>query len=148
MIQRTLQAIFCDDIRQEVSGKHTLVGVYSGGLFVQNFPAMIASLSIFVRFMTAAKSTPESLSVRVVKGDQVIHEFAVPGSDLKRIKESAPAGSSEENIQTMQFMIGLNQLPFEGDSALHVEALTDEGTYMSTPLTIGQMPVQGSAAHA
>src|SRR5271166_1271127 len=36
------QAIACDDIRQEINGKHILIGVYSGNLGVPSFPNVIA----------------------------------------------------------------------------------------------------------
>lgn len=35
-------AIACDDIRQEISGKHILIGVYSGNLGLPFFPSQIA----------------------------------------------------------------------------------------------------------
>jgi hypothetical protein len=42
-----LHAIACDDIRQEVTGKYILIGVYSGKLAVQFFPASVV-LGFFV----------------------------------------------------------------------------------------------------
>lgn len=40
--------VFCDDIRQEISGKHILVGVYGSDLVPSNLPADI-TLSFWVR---------------------------------------------------------------------------------------------------
>lgn len=35
-------ALFCDDIRREISGKQILIGLYSGDLIVETFPAEIS----------------------------------------------------------------------------------------------------------
>lgn len=35
-------ALICDDVRQEVNGKHFLIGVYSGDILVPEFPAALA----------------------------------------------------------------------------------------------------------
>lgn len=39
--------IFCDDIRQEISSKHILVGVYSGDMIPPNFPSFV-TLALWV----------------------------------------------------------------------------------------------------
>lgn len=38
---KPIYAIFCDDIRREVTGKEILIGVYTGNLLVPHFPAPI-----------------------------------------------------------------------------------------------------------
>jgi hypothetical protein len=37
-MERHLQTIFCDDIRHELGGKLSYIGVYSGRLIVPDFP--------------------------------------------------------------------------------------------------------------
>ena len=49
-----LDAIYCDDIRQETSGKHTLVGVYENTARIICDPAveeMVFNVSVFVRLL-------------------------------------------------------------------------------------------------
>jgi hypothetical protein len=38
--------VFCDDIRNEVGGKNTYVGVYTGNLAVPSFPAILPKFGI------------------------------------------------------------------------------------------------------
>ena len=46
---RPIHAVFCDDIRREVTGKEILIGVYSGDLLVSRLPAPVV-LAIWVPF--------------------------------------------------------------------------------------------------
>ena len=46
---KPIHAIFCDDIRREVTGKEILIGVYSGDLLVSRFPAPVV-MAIWVPF--------------------------------------------------------------------------------------------------
>jgi hypothetical protein len=43
-------SIFCDDIRYEIGGKTSLIGVYHGVMYVREFPADIAKLGITIFF--------------------------------------------------------------------------------------------------
>jgi hypothetical protein len=40
--------MFCDDIRQEVGGKHSLIGCYQGSLFVEQVPATIQKFGVYI----------------------------------------------------------------------------------------------------
>lgn len=44
----TYSVIFCDDIRQEVSGKHLIVGAYSGNLIPSGIPGTFP-LSVLIK---------------------------------------------------------------------------------------------------
>jgi hypothetical protein len=46
MIARHVETLFCDDIRHEVGGKLSYIGVYSGGLFVRAFPVTLPKLCL------------------------------------------------------------------------------------------------------
>ena len=41
--------VFCDDVREEASGMHTLVGVYPDNLNVPPLPVALAKLALYVR---------------------------------------------------------------------------------------------------
>ncbi|RYE41672.1 MAG: hypothetical protein EOP24_35940 [Hyphomicrobiales bacterium] len=42
MTERRFDAVFCDDLRQEINGKHILIGVYGGSLIPSTLPAQLA----------------------------------------------------------------------------------------------------------
>lgn len=69
--------IVCDDIREEVGGKLTLVGVYSGGLRLDGstaFPTLMKSLCVFIRVsLEEGDLLPDRLDVRgSFNGEQVL----------------------------------------------------------------------------
>jgi hypothetical protein len=41
--------VFCDDIREEVGGKITLIGIYSDNVNVTSIPGAFVQLSVYVR---------------------------------------------------------------------------------------------------
>ena len=43
-------SIFCDDVRHEISGKKTIVGIYSTHLFVSEIPSVLPKLCICITF--------------------------------------------------------------------------------------------------
>jgi hypothetical protein len=52
---RPLHVVFCDDIRREITGKEILIGVYSGNLLVNGFPAPVV-LATWVPFLRVENS--------------------------------------------------------------------------------------------
>lgn len=64
---RHLEAIYCDDIREEVGNKLSYMGVYTGELTVPNVPVLLPKLCIAVTLITATGDPFESLEVRIVK---------------------------------------------------------------------------------
>ena len=62
--------IICEDVRQESNGKEILIGVYSGGVVAQNFPAHIA-LTVYLQFISRDKGKVQ-LDIRIMLNDQSI----------------------------------------------------------------------------
>ncbi len=46
--------LFCDDVRYEVGGKRSLIGIYSGVLEVERFPTILPKFVLSVRYSEAA----------------------------------------------------------------------------------------------
>ncbi len=69
-MNRQISTIFCDDIRQEIAGKMSLIGVYGPQLFVPEFPALLPKLCVFVTTSTPYTKPFEKLEVHVFKDDQ------------------------------------------------------------------------------
>ena len=63
---RYVHATYCDDIRQEVGGKLTLVGVYNGSLLVPSFPVVLPKLCLALQVVTAVSEPLKDLTFRVL----------------------------------------------------------------------------------
>ncbi len=73
-MERHLQTIFCDDIRHELGGKLSCIGVYSGRLIVPDFPVALPKLCVAVCALTSAERPFGDLVLRVLKDDEVLTE--------------------------------------------------------------------------
>ena len=49
MSEITTQCIFCDDVRQEIGGKLSFMGVYDDKMLVPSFPSIVTSLNVVVK---------------------------------------------------------------------------------------------------
>jgi hypothetical protein len=56
---------FCDDIRQEVDGKISLIGVYGADLVLPDFPATILQLCIMIRFFESEQHSDMPLDLHI-----------------------------------------------------------------------------------
>jgi hypothetical protein len=58
--------IFCDDIRQEIGGKFTYVGVYRGLMFIQgSFPVVLPKLCLAVTFLQRRDILIANVGIRI-----------------------------------------------------------------------------------
>ena len=58
-------AFFCEDVREETSGTHTIVGVFPDNLNIGATPGMLAKLGIYVRMQMSFEAHPQKVIVRV-----------------------------------------------------------------------------------
>jgi hypothetical protein len=104
------QAIACDDIRQEINGKHILIGVYSGNLGVPSFPNVIA-----LGFWVLAKPSQigdydvqlrvqDTDGKEVTRGNMLIHVQKV--EDTALVIPSMPIPLSKPGEITLQYREG------------------------------------------
>jgi hypothetical protein len=62
---------FCDDIRHEVTGKVTLVGVYQGQIMVNgNLPAIIPQICAVVSLRLPTPTAPLNPIIKIFRSDQ------------------------------------------------------------------------------
>lgn len=60
--------IFCDDVRNEVGGKFSYIGIYTGGMHVPAFPAVLPKFAFVVnviepRAMAEARNEPVRINI-------------------------------------------------------------------------------------
>lgn len=68
--------IFCDDIREEVSGKSTYVGVYQGNLFIdlQGQMALLPKLALVMTLSDPTKKHFKTLEISLFNTDQTLDD--------------------------------------------------------------------------
>jgi hypothetical protein len=143
MIVRHVETLFCDDIRHEINGKLSYIGVYSGGLFVPAFPATLPKLCVSVKVVTPADEPLCSLTLRVLKDDEILQEIVFDEEQLTPALGVFAELSDEERrllVQMPQFLLEFIPLYLEKACTLRVRALADHEELRGVGLRIDQMP--------
>jgi hypothetical protein len=134
---RRLDVTYCDDIRQEVGHKFSLMGVYAGDMFVSGAtPAVLPKLAIFVRALAPIARPFQSLVVHVeMNGAPVISPTEIRAAvDLEPSAPDVHFDDPEWPYTTHAHMLMLPISPFVIEklpSILKVHAVTDDGEVLA-----------------
>jgi hypothetical protein len=63
--QISVQCLFCDDVRHEVGGKMSIMGVYGSDMIFPTPPPVQAKLAIFVLLSAPVGELPKSFTVHI-----------------------------------------------------------------------------------
>lgn len=143
MIARHVETLFCDDIRHEINGKLSYIGVYSGTLFVPVFPVTLPKLCISIKIVTSANEPLRSLTLRVLKDDEILQEIVFDKEQLVSASEVLAELSDEERrlrVQMPQFLLAFSPLHLDQACTLRVRALADHEELRGVGLIIDQIP--------
>jgi hypothetical protein len=121
---RWISVQYCDDVRQEVGNKYSLMGCYADVMVVSPMPALLPRFCAMIRVQTPVERPLEKLVLRLMRDGVSLHEIEFPQSDLLNLVK-APVGAKGVSLATM-FMI--SPFPIEAPCVLRVEAETEDGS--------------------
>ena len=139
MTHRTLQTIFCDDIRHETSGKLTLVGVYSDSLVVSTLPATLPRLCLVARLLSPMNEAPSSVKLRIFRGEELLQEVVA-----NEIAQPSRKKTVSAQVQIVQFLVEFPAFEIATPCLLRVHAEVDGGEIYGAPLNIQVMQTTGA----
>ncbi|MET4160496.1 hypothetical protein ABIE61_000310 [Marinobacterium sp. MBR-111] len=128
----SLYGLFCDDIRQEISGKVSLIGMYGTHMYVPVMPIKLPKLCVHFSLRFPLVHKPVDIAVTVKNGDRQIHEVKVEGYQNGESIEGA-----------MQELNGGFDMPFleiDEPTTLIVTASVDGVEVTGPCLAIGEDP--------
>lgn len=149
MITRHVETLFCDDIRHELGGKLSFIGVYSSGLFVPAFPATLPKLCLMVKIVTPSDEPLRSLNLRVLKDEECLQEIAVDEEQLAAVSDSTEDMSDlqrKERVMMAQFMVVFSPIQFDGPCILRVRVQTENGELRGIALNVNQAQTMAGKA--
>jgi hypothetical protein len=107
---RYVHATYCDDIRQEVGGKITLVGIYAGQCIVPAVPCVLPKLCVVIN-LSAPRSEP--ITSAVVTGAFAGNEVFNMTLESEQISQiMAPSYEARPDGQNMMLMLMGVMSPF------------------------------------
>ncbi|MEW5891003.1 MAG: hypothetical protein AB1768_18635 [Pseudomonadota bacterium] len=142
-MNRHILTVFCDDIRHEIGGKLSYIGVYSGGLFVPTFPITLPKLCLAMSVVTPADKPFRRLSVRVLKGEEQLAEGILDEAQLANVidaTDDVPESERKDRMQVLQTIFMFSPFQLDGPCVLRVRAETEEGALRGLGLRIEQAP--------
>lgn len=131
---RTVIAQFCDDVRQEIGNKFSLMGCYGTDLYVPAFPIKLPKLCVFVHVRTPREHPFERLTLRLVRGNDVLSELVANPDKLN-------AGETPDYARWLSMTGILAVAPFHaaGPCRLQVLAETEAETLESGQFLVERM---------
>lgn len=118
-----LHCTYAEDVRPEVSGQFSIIGVYHGGLKVTDGQTSLPKLVVISDLHFPAQEIPSSLKLEVISEGRVLQVVQPPADFIGQVK-SAP-DASEQDGYLMQFVVGFIGFPVEKTTTIEVKATVD-----------------------
>lgn len=123
----TVSALYCDDVRQELGGKTSFMGVYNADILLPAFPATLPKFCVYSTIRLPFESPPKSIIVKVLSGDAVLGELNLPEEILSSAAlPPAPddAATADTSLQ-MSFLIAFAPLHIQEPTRLRLRTIID-----------------------
>lgn len=137
---RYAHAVFSDDIRQELGGKITIVGMYQGQCLVPSIPCSLAKLCVSISLSTPRSAPFKSVQVKGTYAGEEVINIDLDQAQIENIMSANPQ-KRPDGRRMMLLLMGVIS-PFlvksAGRLSLHVTA--DDEELPSDSLDIGVAP--------
>ena len=134
-MNRNIQTIFCDDIRHEIEGKISYIGVYNGTLFLPEFPATLPKLCLSITALTSPKQPFLKLKLRVLHDDTEIFTGELDENQLSEITGDSSANGADDWLSLHSFVV-FSPFSIETSGKIRVIVETEEGDLLGQCLKI------------
>lgn len=133
-VTRHLSVIYADDLRQEIDGKLTIVGMYQAQMLVPAFPITLPKLAVLMTAVTPAEQPFGKVTLQLLKDDEILQSLEM---DLSGQEVPSPE-FDPEGIATMelQFANIISPLQLDGPCKLRARLETEFGIIAGRPLII------------
>jgi hypothetical protein len=134
-IVRQFNVIYADDLRQEIDGKVTVVGMYQQQMLFPQFPAMIPKLAIWMTAITPREQMWEKLIFQVYCDEILLFEAIIPSADLI-LPTISSTNLGDQNIVEVQCATIQSAMTLEGPCILRPRLITEDGAYAGRSLRV------------
>ncbi|MDU9399028.1 DUF6941 family protein [Pseudomonas sp. zfem003] len=144
MNSRFATSLFCDDIRQEVNGKLSLIGVYQGVLYVSAFPATLPKICFIIHIHSPFSQKFNSLSLTARYDSSVVSEVSLTAEELNSGSQETPLEGEVPKYRIAGFEFIVTPLILNSEGKLDIEVLADGELIPCPPLYIKKAPADMS----
>jgi len=115
--RRIVVAQYCDDIRQEVANKISLIGCYGADMLVGKFPAVMPKFCALVRVMAPIAEPLSRFIVRLTRDGQPLAEMPVEISS----SSNGLISPADARVQVISVAIVISPCTLEGPCVVRAE---------------------------
>jgi len=134
VLGRHLSVIYADDLRQEVDGKITIVGMYQAQMLVPVFPISLPKLAVLMTAVTPADQPFGKLTLQLMKDDEVLQslDLDLTGQGVVSLAQDQEGAA----IMELNFANIISPLQLDGPCQLRARLETEQGPVVGRPLMI------------
>jgi hypothetical protein len=142
---------FCDDIRHEVTGKITLVGVYHGQINVLGTsPIVLGQICALVDFRFTPESLPIKPKIQIFRSDEDEPIFSleteIPANEETLFHEQPSIEEGSVRFHQLVFPVQLQGIAVEKSFRLKVRVFLDEDEVRLGTLRVNLAPPESDQA--
>lgn len=120
MSKRWVNAIYCEDVRNELGGKTSLMGIFASEMIVPVFPATIPRLVAMVKLRTPSDELPKTVRFVIYRDDEVLAESSTTTEDMGLLED----GSEDKSAYLVCFF-AFGALAFTKPVQIRLRAICD-----------------------
>lgn len=139
MLPRSAISLFCDDIREEKSGKDTFVGVYPDNVNVPSFPFTFSRIAIYTRIIIDIKDSPGDIPISILVPTE--DDVLLGTLDKKKITK-AKKEAKKNKSPTVGLIVKVTAAPFRvpAPGLIKIIVVIEGQEYVGGVLNIQSIP--------
>ena len=145
-MNRQVHTTFCDDIRHEVGGKFSYIGIYSDKMLVSPVPSVLPKLCLAMSVITPLISPFRRLAIRVLKDDEELARRDFSESELltfDKVLANLTEAERQDRVQVIRAIFVFSPFQIAAPCTLKVRVDTEEKDELrGIGLRIEQAPPQ------
>lgn len=136
-------ALFCDDVRHEMGGQRSLIGLYESWLLGERYPFDIPELFAVTILRFSARDTPHQLAVKIQLPGAEDQTVPVPETTLAELRQPDQTDETAEQLRTLELHRRFTHLTVSEPVTISVRVQTDK-----QEIPAGALTLQASDDHA
>lgn len=135
-MNRFAYATYCDDVRYELNGKTSLIGVYADTMFIPAFPAHLPKLCVVVTAVTPSDTPFKDFAIKATYNGTTLGELVATADQMAAQVNAEPTAPIKS--ANAQLIFSPIALPAPGSIEI---TFTSEGQEIKcNALAVSQLP--------
>ncbi|TBW07883.1 hypothetical protein E0E52_10525 [Azotobacter chroococcum] len=138
-MSRFAYSLFCDDVRHEINGKTSQIGIYQGSMYLATFPAHLPKLCIIISAVTPIENPFSELIFKAYMDVNLIFQFQLNKEQLDEAIASSPE-AGDGTFRIVQTMGIVSPISFDQPCRIRLEVEADGETIECPGLRVIKAP--------